>query len=142
MFSTEASFITKANPETIWKLWSEVSTWHLWDDGIEAVTLEGPFAAGSAGTLTPKGAPALPYLITEATAYQSFSDKTELPGAELRFMHRLEAIPTGTKITHWVEISGPAWKEYAQGLGQELERYLPKTVARLAQVAEQMEVKV
>lgn len=141
MFSTEASFVSQASPDVIWRLWSDVLNWNTWDEGIETVSLEGAFAPGSEGTLTPGGASPLPYRILEATPLQSFSDVTELPGAHLEFIHRLEVTPAGTKITHRVEISGPAWQAYAEGLGQALKQDLPKTLAKLAQVAEQMEGK-
>lgn len=139
MFLTESSVVTQASPETVWKLWADVANWNHWDEGIE-VSLEGPFTVGTKGILTPTGAPGLPYLITEATPLQSFSDTTLLPGAELRGTHHLEVTPAGTQITHRVEISGPAWQEYAEGLGKELEQDLPKTVAKLARLAEQIEV--
>lgn len=138
MFMTEASTTTKASPEAIWKLWSDVSSWNRWDDGVE-VELNGLFATGTSGTLTPTGAGGLAYKIIEATPHRSFTDVTDLPGAQLTGFHSLEVTKVGTKITHRIEISGPAWHEYAEGLGKELERDLPNTVAKLAQVAESLE---
>ena len=46
---------TAASPERIWRLWSDVTSWPHWDNGVDAVTLEGPFAAGTKGRLTPSG---------------------------------------------------------------------------------------
>lgn len=135
MWTTQASHISKAAIQTVWKLWAEVGYWKLWDKGIEACWLEGPFITGSKGFLTPKGAPALPYVLTEVIPLERFSDHTELPGAVLEFSHRLKAIPEGTLITHRVEISGPAWQDYAI-LVRELERDLPNTLASLAALAE------
>lgn len=48
---------TVASPESIWALWSDVTTWPVWDAGVDSVTLEGAFAAGTKGMLKPAGGP-------------------------------------------------------------------------------------
>ena len=56
-WSIEASIATSASPKNIWNLWSNVSSWSIWDsDGLEWVKLEGDFAVGTKGTLKPKEA--------------------------------------------------------------------------------------
>jgi hypothetical protein len=137
MWTTQASATSnKVKAEEIWKLWSDVATWPIWDDGIEACSLEGSFISGTKGTLTPKSAPALPFLMTDVKPLESFTDETELPGAKLTFHHFLEQTPAGLKVTHQVTIDGPAWENYASGFGKGLEHELPHTVAKLVQVAE------
>lgn len=42
------------------------STWPEWGTGIVQVTLDGPFAAGTTGTMTPEGQDPLPFTLTEA----------------------------------------------------------------------------
>lgn len=137
MWTTKASATSnKIKAEDVWKLWSDVATWHIWDEGIETCSLEGTFTTGSKGTLTPKGAPALPFLMTDVTSHESFTNETEFPGATLTFHHFLEQTPGGLKVTHQVTISGPAWENYASGFGKGLEHELPYTVAKLVQVAQ------
>jgi hypothetical protein len=137
MWTAKASITSnKVKTEDIWKLWSDVATWNTWDGGIEGCLLEGAFITGAKGTLTPKGAPALPFSMTDVKPLESFTDETELPGAKLIFHHFLEQVPEGLKVTHQVTISGPAWENYASGFGKGLEHELPHTVAKLVQVAE------
>jgi hypothetical protein len=137
MWTTKASATSNTiKAKDVWRLWSDVATWHIWDEGIEACSLEGTFAAGSKGTLTPKGAPALPFLMTDVNLLESFTDESELPGAKLTFHHFLEQTQEGLKVTHQVTISGPAWENYASGFGKGLEHELPHTVAKLVQVAQ------
>lgn len=46
--------------ERIWALYEDVSTWPQWDEQAESVTRDGPFAAGSSGTMTFAGQDPLP----------------------------------------------------------------------------------
>jgi hypothetical protein len=137
MWTTHASVTSnKIHAEAIWNLWSNVNTWTTWDQGIEACSLEGEFISGTKGILTPRGAPALPFHMTDVKPLESFTDETELPGAKLTFHHFLTETPEGLKVTHQVTINGPAWENYASGFGKGLEHELPHTVAKLVQVAE------
>jgi Polyketide cyclase / dehydrase and lipid transport len=136
MWTTKTSATSKAKPEAIWKLWSDVANWKSWDRGIEASSLSGEFMEGTAGTLTPRGANLLPFKMTQVTPLESFTDETELPGAKLTFHHVLEKTSDGVNVTHQGTISGPAWENYASGLGKGLEAELPHTVATLVKLAE------
>ena len=138
MWITQASQESKAQPETVWKLWADVANWNRWDEGIESSRLEGGFITGGKGSLTPTGAPELPFVLTEVVPNQLFSDHTQLPGATLKFTHWLEATPSGCRITHQVSISGEVWQQYAETFGKQLERDLPHTVASLARLAESL----
>jgi Polyketide cyclase / dehydrase and lipid transport len=137
MWTTKASATSsKVQAEEIWKLWSDIATWPTWDAGVKACSLEGTFTSGTKGTLTPKGAPALPFLMTDVKPLESFTNETELPGAKLTFHHFLEPTSEGLKVTHQVTISGPSWENYASGFGKGLEHELPHTVANLVKVAQ------
>jgi len=51
--------------EKIWKLWSNVDHWHLWDSDIESARLAGSFKKGSFFTLKPKGFRAVQIQLSE-----------------------------------------------------------------------------
>lgn len=53
----EHTVYMSASPESIWAQWSDVTTWPVWDRGVEYVSLEGPFAVGTKGTLKPACGP-------------------------------------------------------------------------------------
>jgi uncharacterized protein YndB with AHSA1/START domain len=137
MFTFQASAISKANPETIWQLYSDVTNWKRWDDAIISSHVEGAFEVGSHGSMTIEGNPRpLPFVLLEVEANRIFRDVTEIPGVKIEFTHRLEPTAEGTKITHHVTISGPAWEQVAATVGKKLEHGLPITVASLAKLAE------
>jgi Polyketide cyclase / dehydrase and lipid transport len=137
MWTTEASTISSAKPETIWSLYSAVETWPQWDHSLESSQLHGSFRVGSYGEMTIKGAPApLRFKLTEVKALVVFADETALPGATVHFVHTLEPTPEGTRITHRASITGEHWERFAQTVGTNIEHGLPATVQTLARLAE------
>src|SRR5438045_655361 len=48
----ERSLQTKASPEDVWRIWSDTSTWPDWNPDVTAISLEGAFASGTAGSMT------------------------------------------------------------------------------------------
>jgi len=133
VYEFEHSVDTAASPPSIYRLYSDVTTWPRWDAGVTHVELNGPFAAGTTGTLTPAGQEPLPFRMIEAVENEGFIDETEIPGTgTLRFEHKLESMAGGgTRITHRVVISGPA----AEQLGPMVTADLPEAVGSLAEHA-------
>ena len=136
MFKVEHTTISTAAPYEIWKLYCDVTNWKTWDSGLESSTLGGEFHAGTAGTLTSKGGPALPFTLTEVEPERRFVDQTVLPGATLVFTHELEPTLDGTRITHRIEIIGPDAERYTQMFGDNLRDGLPEAVEGVSRLAE------
>lgn len=126
----------RASAEAIWRLYRDVSTWPSWDPGIEAVELHGPFEPGAEGALTPAGQEPLSFRMIEVTPERGFVDETAVAGAVLRFIHRLLPLDGGgTRITHRVEIDGPAAGEVGPQAGPQITAGIPETMESLARHA-------
>lgn len=138
VWSFEYQHPTTADPQAVWRLWSDVTAWPEWDVDLDEVTLEGAFAAGAQGSLKPKGMDAFPFTITRAEPDRGYSDETPLPGAVLRFEHDL--VPAGDAdgivIRQRVTMDGPAANEYFDQLGGKIILDVPAALARLAAKAE------
>ena len=107
--------------------------WLEWDSGLVAVTLDGPFAIGSAGTLAIEGQPPLAWTLVAVEENVLFTDVTEIPGvATLTFVHRIEPTLTGARVVHEVHIDGPA----AEDLGPMVTSDTPDAMAALVRLAE------
>lgn len=133
MFTFEHSIDTVASPSSIWPLYADVAAWLRWDHGLAAVELDGPFEAGSLGRITPADMETLPFTLTWVEAERGFSDETPAMGHLLRFHHVLEPLPGGkTRITHRVEIDGPA----ADEMGPNVVGDTPEAMAALVSLAE------
>lgn len=129
-YSYEHSVEGPATVEGVWALWSDVSRWTEWDEGLESVTLSGPFAEGSRGTMVVKGQGAIAFTLTSVTD-SGFVDETSVPGALLRFSHHVEPVDGGVRVTHSVVVEGPA----AQELGPPVTADLPDAVQALVKLA-------
>jgi Polyketide cyclase / dehydrase and lipid transport len=133
----------KVSRSAVWSLYSDVSTWPQWDDGIESIELDGEFRAGALGTIKPKGQDRLPFRLTEVSPESGFSDETEIPGSGITigFTHTLEPVGEGvTRITHRVTITGPASDFLGPAIGQEMAEGIPDTMYSLMRMAQLSEV--
>ncbi|HEX8051388.1 MAG TPA: SRPBCC family protein [Thermoleophilaceae bacterium] len=134
-WTTEHTEYTSASPQRIWELWSDVSTWPLWDEGLERVTLDGPFAAGTKGRLKPAGGPAVGLELTDVRPGAGFSDVTRLPLARMRFEHSAVRDGERTRVTHRVTITGPGTPLFSRLIGRGIANDLPQTIGTLARMA-------
>ncbi len=130
-YEYEHSEVTDASTDAVYALWADVARWPEWDTSIVSITIDGPFAAGSRGTMVIEGLPPIPYTLTEVTPGRSFSDETAIPGALLRFIHVVETTDGRTKVTHRVEIEG----EQAQALGPGVTGDVPEAMRALVKLA-------
>jgi len=132
MFEWTHTVTTSASPEQVWPLYTDVR-WLEWDSGLEGVTLDGPFAVGSSGTLRVEGQPPLKWVLTKVLENALFTDVTDIPGvATLTFVHRIEPHDLGSVVTHEVRIDGPA----AAQLGPMVTSDTPEAMAALVRIAE------
>jgi hypothetical protein len=135
----EHSIEGKASKKAIWDMYSDVTTWPKWDNGIEWIKLDGAFEEGASGTIKPRGQEALPFRLTRVEPDSGFSDETEVPGAGLMigFTHTLESVGEGlTRMTHHVQISGPAAGSLGPSMGPGITEGVPDTMRSLMKMAE------
>ena len=140
-WSTVAAADPLATPDQVWSVYTRVARWPEWDLGLARCTIDGPFHAGTGGTLQPKGGPALRYRITAAEPGRGFSDQTPIPHALLplavvHLEHELTPLPAGgTRITHRVRFSGVLGRLAARLMTRGFEQDLPESVRSLATYA-------
>ena len=136
MWTYEHSIETDATPEAIWPLYADVPAWPRWDQGLEWVTLNGPFAAGSTGSLKVPGQDPLPFTLLDVRPLEGFSDETYIPDLAIRFDHSVVPTSTGkTRITHRVSITGPAADDAGPQLGPQITADVPEAMEALADLA-------
>ncbi len=133
MWHTEHTHDTPASPEAVFALWADVEGWPARDASLVATTLDGPFAAGSTGTLHPQGMPGpIAFTITAVEEGSGFADETRLGPLVLRFRHRVEPRGDGARIVVEIEAEGPD----ADQVGPAVAADLPESVAALAAAAQ------
>lgn len=137
MWTFEHTETTSATPAQLWARYTDPTRWPEWDHETERVTIDGPFAAGTTGTLKPVKGPKTKFRMLEVTPFEGFSDVSRLPLALLTFTHRLQKAADGTRFTHAVSITGPLAPVFARVIGANIAAGLPAAMRRLAGLAEQ-----
>jgi|tagenome__1003787_1003787.scaffolds.fasta_scaffold19379520_1 hypothetical protein len=134
-FTYERSTHSAASAAAVWRLYSDVSRWPSFDAEAERIELDGPFAAGSHGTMKFRGQDPLAFVLTEVEPERVFTDETPVGDAVVRVRHLLDPAPEGVRITQRVEIDGP--EAFAAELGAMITADMPATMTRLARLAEE-----
>ena len=123
-------------PEHIWRYWSDIAAWPQWNDGIEKIEIDGPFAVGTMFTMTRRGGPRCA-AIGGDRAGQLFTDEMDAGDFVVRTVHRLEPTATGrTRITHQTEITGLAAGQVGPQFGPAITADFPEVLAALVWLAE------
>jgi hypothetical protein len=113
---------TKAAPEQVWRLWSDVSTWPSWNPDVLSIVIDGPFASGAKGTMTTKAGGSHPIELESVEAGRSFELVTAaLPGT--RFAFRCEISPAGgggAVISQALTMRGPLGGLFGPMMGRKI----------------------
>lgn len=133
-WQTEFSIHSTASPEAIWALFRDVPGWTRWNTGIESISLEGPFAAGTTFVMKPPGEEAFRSLLTAVLENECFVDETRIGGLVITVAHRIECLDASrTRITYAVDAQG----EGAGEVGPAISADFPEVLASLAAAAEE-----
>ncbi len=120
-YSTVTNEVTK---EQLWKLFSNVNQWHLWDKGVEYARMEGDFEIGNSFILKPKGGPKVKIELVDVLKNKQFTDCTKFPLAKMYGEHLFEEVPEGLRITTTMKVEGFLgflWRKIvAQGIADAL----------------------
>lgn len=124
---------TTAAANRIWQIWTDVDKWQQWDKGLQSATLNGPFVAGTKGSLLPDKGPRSKFTITEVVPGSSYSFETRIPFGRLVINRTLSEKENKTFFTHTVTLTGPLKKV----LGKNYKAMLPDVLKTIKQLAEQ-----
>jgi Polyketide cyclase / dehydrase and lipid transport len=137
MWTTEHAIETTASPEAIWRVWVDVPRWGEWNPDIERIDLDGPFAAGSTITMTPRGQEPIELRIAEAVESERFVDEADLGDVVVRTLHRAQRLEGDrVRVIYRMEISGPAADTMGPELGPAISADFPDVLAALVDRAQ------
>ena len=136
MWHTEISKTTKATKEQIWKIWSDVNNWHIWDEDLEYANLDGDFILYTKGSVKSKGAPKNKFVIIECEKYSCFTNRTTLPLCKIDFMHILTQTSDGLMVTHRIEMKGMLSFLFSKIIGVAINKGVSQSVQNLIKLAE------
>jgi hypothetical protein len=104
---TSSVVTTEATKEQVWKLFTDVNNWHIWNNEVEFAKLEGRFEAGNHYVIKPKKTgKAVTVKLLEVKENSSCVECGEFPLAKMFYDHRLEETEAGLKITNTITVRG------------------------------------
>ena len=125
-----------ASAESIFSIYQDVKNWHTWDPDTMQASLEGPFAVGSKGRLTPTKGNTVPMAVTKVEPGRCFTVESKIPLFRMVFEHEIAPVPGATEVVHRVTFSGPLSLVLGPMLSKQLNSGLPVTLSRLKALAE------
>ncbi|TMD43548.1 MAG: hypothetical protein E6I88_01190 [Chloroflexi bacterium] len=137
MATHERSVETSASPQAVWKLWSDTSTWQDWNPDVQAMTLNGPFVAGTTGTMkTKQGTRQI--VLSEVVPGRSFRlETTVIPLTRFLFDCQVASVPNGkTRVSQAVTVGGPLGGLVGGMMGKQVADTFPALLQGLARKAE------
>jgi uncharacterized protein YndB with AHSA1/START domain len=137
MWQHEHEAKTSATADAVWQHWSDMPQWPQWNDGIEKITVDGPFEVGTTFTMTPPGDDPIRLCLVEIVPGELFTDEMDGGDFVVRTEHRLQkAADGGTRIIYRTQISGPAADQVGPELGPAITADFPEVLAALIKLAE------
>ena len=137
MWEYEYCLDTSADRGALWRHWADMAAWPQWNDGIETIDVDGPFAVGTTFIMTPPGDEPIRMRLVEIEPGTSFTDEMDAGDFVVRTEHRLEPAAGGlTRIVYRTQITGEAAGHVGPELGPQITADFPEVVAALAGRAE------
>jgi uncharacterized protein YndB with AHSA1/START domain len=137
MADNQRSVETSASPAAVWKVWSDAATWPEWNPDVQSMTIDGPFAAGSTGTMkTKQGTRQIQ--LSDVVPGRSFRlETTVIPLTRFAFECQVVAGPAGkTTISQAVRVGGPLGGLVGGMMGRQIADTFPPLLQGLARKAE------
>jgi hypothetical protein len=104
-FECEATFA--AEPDAVWKVWTDVARWPEWDVSKELARLDGPFEPGASGWAKQRGNLGGSFTITQVDAGRRWVSECPMPLGKVVFDHSLEELAAGrVRVVKRVEFQG------------------------------------
>jgi uncharacterized protein YndB with AHSA1/START domain len=105
LFQCEATF--EAEPDAVWKMWTDVARWPEWDVSKELARLDGPFEPGARGWAKQRGNLGGSFTITAVDARQRWVSECPLPLGKVIFAHSLEPAGEGrVRVVKRADVEG------------------------------------
>ncbi len=132
----EHSVVVKAPAERVFRIYEDVAAWHTWDPDTKRASIQGPFAVGTRGSLTPTKGNTVPMLLTKVEPGSCFTVESKIPLFRMVFEHELIPQGAAVKVVHRVTFSGLLSALLGRMLAKQLNQGLPVTLANLKRRAE------
>jgi uncharacterized protein YndB with AHSA1/START domain len=107
MYEFECDATFEAEPDAVWKVWTDVARWPEWDVSKEMARLDGPFEPGVSGWAKQRGNLGGSFTITAVDPGRRWVTECPMPLGKVIFDHLLEPIAgRRVRVVKRVEFQG------------------------------------
>jgi len=98
------SVASKAAPDKVWRIWSDMSTWGDWNPNVSTMDWSGGFVSGSWGIMNTRAGQHHKMQLLDVQSGRSFALETSVvPLTRFRFNCRIESAGGKTKVSvQWI----------------------------------------
>lgn len=127
---------TSATSDEIWKVWTDVENWKVWDSGLKDAEMSEKFDLKARGIITSLEGRKSKFKIVDFEKGKSYTFKTALPFGGLYVKRVLEKKDGKTFFTHEVWFTGLFAGAFAKKFGEKFRGMLPEVMQNVKAIAE------
>ena len=135
MYIFEEVLTGPAKAQRIWELYSDVERWPEWNEAVNSVELDGPFASGVTGSIQALIAPPLGFRLENVEPGESFDLVASLGDLTVTLKQKLIAHNGDCTLKHALSIEGGN-DAMMQMIGDMLSGSIPDSMQRLLDLAQ------
>lgn len=124
--------------DRLWDLYSNVENWKLWDEEVEAISIDGKFTAGTKGVMTMTGQEPMNFTLTTVEEKKCFIDETVIEPLNVSIIvgHFIEK-KTNDRffLRHSVIIKGENADMVAEQIGESFTVDIPDSMEKLIKLS-------
>lgn len=130
------TMLTTASPEKIWKIWTDVKNWKLWDVALREALLKGNFQTDVHGVIIPEKGIKAGFKVTSCVPNFSYTVTTKLLLTKIHIHRFLGYNNMKTTFTHEIWVEGPLSWMWWKLFGHTASSNLSQTMENIKQLAE------
>ena len=119
------------NKEEVWRVWTDVNHWPLWDKELEYCDLKENFNEGTYFILKPKHGFKVSVDLFEVIPHERFTDYCKYLGARIYNTYELKEEPEGLRITHIIKVNGSLTFLWVKLVAEKAVRHVPEQTDNL-----------
>jgi uncharacterized protein YndB with AHSA1/START domain len=129
---------SKASPERVWSIWSDVSTRKDWNPNVASMTIAGAFQSGTHLVMHTREGRTHDMLMKEVQPGRSFHLETRVvPGTRFTFVCEIKPEAGGSAISQGLQVGGPLGALFGRLAGDRIASTFSGLLDGLARIAEE-----
>ncbi|HAM98034.1 MAG TPA: polyketide cyclase [Marinilabiliales bacterium] len=139
MWTKSYTIVTKeVTKEQIWKLFTDINSWPVWNNQIELAKLEGKFEAGNHYLIQPKNGRIVKVTLLKVEENKHCLEFGTFPLAKMYYDHLIEETADGLKITNTIYVKGILSFLWVQLVVKKIAAEMPAHVQQQIKVASKL----